>query len=422
MPPSRRGRAQKRNHRLAWPIEAPTLITRPLATIFVIQALMTMASYSLAVIIPDAAGDIGLSPDAVGYLTGAMFLTAMLTGPATPVLIRMLGATRVFQWLIALIAFAAFALIAAHPVLAFLGAVVIGLATGPMNPSGSHVLARVSPRRWLPLVFSIKQCGTPAGGMLAGAVLPVLALELGWQSALAVLPAAACVLILLTPLGKLGDRSLEAPSNGRVVEEMLGSLRAATATPALRQVCLSGACLGACQLALASYYVVYLWSVAGMSTTAAGRTFVVFHIVGIVARIVLGTMAERWVPTRTLLGLLGGAMALGIVGAGYIDETSSLLYIYGVTALLGASANGWVGLFFAELARLVPNQAALVAGGGQFVMYLGIVLGPVIFAALLTTTGSYPLCFAVFTAIALVTLAPIARRDGPPQERVKNQQ
>jgi len=398
------------------------MIARPLTTIFVVQALMTMASYGLAVIIPDAAGDIGLSPAAVGYLTGSMFLAAMLTGPATPFLIRAIGATRVFQWLVALIAFAAFALIAAHPVLAFVGAIVIGVATGPMNPSGSHVLARAAPGRWLPLVFSIKQCGTPAGGMLAGAILPLLTLEFGWQIALAVLPAGACVLILIAPLGRLGTRTDEAPATGHVLSEMLGALRAATATPALRQVCLAGACLGACQLSLASYYVVYLWSNAGMSTMEAGRTFVVFHIVGIIARIALGAIAEQFVATRTLLALLGAAMALGIVGAGFIDGDSGTLYIYAITALLGVSANGWVGLFFAELARLVPNQAALVAGGGQFVMYLGIVLGPILFATLLTSTGSYPLCFAVFTGVALVTALPLLTARSPAQGRVKNQQ
>lgn len=369
---------------------------------------MTMASYSLAVIIPDAADDIGLSPDSVGFLSGAMFFTAMVTGPLTPFLMRSLGSTRVFQLLLALVALGAFALIAAHPLLAFVGAIIIGVATGPMNPSGSHVLARISPPQWLPFIFSIKQCATPAGGMLAGAFLPVLALSYDWKLAMAVLPFVAVFLIVLAPIGRLGTRELEVTdSAGRLISEMLNSLRAATSTPALRQVAATGACLGACQLALASYYVVYLWSEAGMTTTEAGEVFVLFHVVGIIARIFLGAIAERWIATRLLLAILGVLMAAGIVAAAFFSNDTSHLYIYAVTALLGTSANGWVGLFFSELARLAPTQVALVAAGGQFLMYMGIVIGPILFAALLTGTGYYDACFGVFTLIALCTVIPL---------------
>jgi len=45
------------------------------------------------------------------------------------------------------------------------------------------------------LVFSIKQTGVPAGGMLAGALVPGLLLLAGWQGALLAVAAAclACV-------------------------------------------------------------------------------------------------------------------------------------------------------------------------------------------------------------------------------------
>ena len=384
----------------------------PLGTIFLIQVQMTMATYGIAVIAPDAAPDMGLSAEAVGFLTGIVYFAAMVTGPLTPALIRRLGATRVFQLLVALVGLGALALIAAHPLMAFLGAFIIGIATGPMNPSGSHVLAKATPTVWLPFVFSVKQCGTPAGGMLAGAVLPPLALIYDWRVALAVLPICAVFLIALAPIGKLGTRAQEPPSPGRLGAEILGSIKAATATPALRHVGWSGACLGGCQLAIASYFVVYLWSSVGMSPTQAGQMFVVFHIVGIFARLILGALAERWIPTRHLLPILGVLMALGTFGAAHFSPQSSLGYIYAVTAVLGISGNGWVGLFFSELARLKPEQAALVAGGGQFLMYIGIVVGPVAFATLLAATGSYQLCLFTFSAAALTTVIPavIARR------------
>jgi len=381
-------------------------VALPLGTIFLMQALMTMAAYGIAVIAPDAAEDMGLSADAVGFLTGTLYLTAMVTGPFTPALMRRLGATKVFQLLVVLVALGAVSLMAAHPLTAFLGAFIIGIATGPMNPSGSHVLAKATPTVWLPFVFSVKQCGTPAGGMLAGAVLPPLALLYDWRVALAVLPISAVFLIGLAPFGKLGIRAQEPAAAGRLGAEVVGSIKAATATSALRHVGLSGACLGGCQLAIASYFVVYLWGSIGMSPTEAGQIFVAFHVVGIIARLILGALAERWIPTRLLLPILGLLMACGTFAAAFFSPQSSLVYIYAVTAVLGISGNGWVGLFFSELARLAPGRAALVAGGGQFLMYIGIVVGPVVFATVLAATGSYQVCLFFFSGVALITVVP----------------
>ena len=84
-------------------------VVLPLATIFAIQALMTMAAYGISVIIPDAADDIGIPAKLVGYLSGTLYLSAMITGPLTSTLVRRFGPTRLFQILITLTACGALA-------------------------------------------------------------------------------------------------------------------------------------------------------------------------------------------------------------------------------------------------------------------------------------------------------------------------
>jgi MFS family permease len=381
----------------------------PLGTIFLVQSLLTMAAYGISVIIPDAAADIGIRPELVGLLSGTLYLFAMVSGPLTAPLLRRFGPTRLFQLLVGMMGLGALALIGSHPALAFVGAIIMGLATGPMNPTGSHVLARATALTWQPLVFSLKQCGTPAGGMLAGAALPALVLAYNWQVALALLPVGAIVLICVAPLGRLGGRPTEPEPPRALLSEIGSSLRSALSTRALISVALSGAILGACQLAVASYYVVFLWRAVGMTTLQAGQVFVFFHIVGILARVALGFLAQRVIATRYLFSCLGVFMAAGTAAAATLDEYSSTLTVYLITALLGIGGNGWVGLFFAELARLAPQEAAKVAGGGQFIMYLGIVIGPVVFALLLNTTGSFQVCLNVFAVLALLTVVPLAR-------------
>ena len=41
---------------------------------------------------------------------------------------------------------------------------------------------RVATSALAPLIFSLKQTGVPAGGMLAGAILPSVALAFGWHA------------------------------------------------------------------------------------------------------------------------------------------------------------------------------------------------------------------------------------------------
>src|SRR5206468_9842874 len=60
---------------------------------------------------------------------------------------------------------------------------VLGLGYGPITPASSHVLVRTAPPSRMALTFSIKQTGVPAGAALAGALLPGLAVSVGWHTA-----------------------------------------------------------------------------------------------------------------------------------------------------------------------------------------------------------------------------------------------
>src|ERR1700722_10900816 len=71
--------------------------------------------------------------------------------------------------------------------LVILAALILGLGYGPVTPASSHILVRQSPVGRRALIFSIKQTGVPLGGVLAGIIVPILVLSLGWRaSALAV--------------------------------------------------------------------------------------------------------------------------------------------------------------------------------------------------------------------------------------------
>ena len=379
-------------------------VMTPLLVILIIQSILTLGSYSIPVIASAAAADFGISASAVGGAVSIVYLTAMIVGLPSGIFIARFGAQRVFQMILLCTATGAVLISLAHPLWALLGAIVIGFSTAPMNPAGSHVLSRVSPPRWQPLIFSIKQCGTPAGGMLAGALLPPLIVAYGWRSALYVIPACVLCALLISQIFGVGQKEPRRAGSGITLREVVSSLRFVWNDRLQRSHALAGMVFAGSQLALATYLIVYLWRELGLAPELAGWIYATHHISGIAARILLGFVAGKWIATRTVLPLLAYIMAAGLVAVALSNESWPVWVFYGVAILLGIGGNGWVGLFLSEIAILAPDgRAADTTSGNQFFMYGGIVTGPAIGSLLLGATDSYPVLF--LTIAGAVTLA-----------------
>lgn len=384
-------------------------VLRPLVAIFVIQTVLTTGAYSVSVVFPVAAGDLGFASESVGYFVAILYTVAMVTGLLAGTAVSRFGPTAVFQLLLLASVMGVSLLFASELWAAVVCAICFGLAAGPMNPTGSEVLGKVAPGKSRALVFSLKQCGTPAGGMLAGSALPPIILLYGWQEAMGLLAVACVVLILVSPFG--GMDVTERSSAGRWFDgpQMLASLRNVIADGGVRAITLMGLCLGVIQLGVATYLVVFLWQEVGFSVERAGLIFAALHVSGIVSRLILGSVADRLIAARWLLVWIGVTLSLALILMTQLSADWPLLLVYSLVALVGASANGWVGLYFAELARLSPpGKLASVAGGSQFFTFGGLVIGPTLFGALLAVTGSYQWCFAFFAVVAALAAGGLA--------------
>ena len=384
-----------------------------LPTMFAGQLILTTAAYTLPVAAPAALPDMGVPAVFVGFFTSAIYLVAMTAGLFTGPLLSRLGTVRTMQCLL----LAAFAGIVLFDLgwwfTAALGAMTIGLGSGPMNPSGSYILARTTPPRWRPFVFSVKQCATPAGGMLAGVIVPAVLVRYGWQAAVGTVALGAVLVILaIQPARRRLDAERPTPrrvSLGSVVEPIKLVLRVRE----LRAISVMGYIYAGCQLTLASYLVVYLTERLGLSIATAGALFAVFSFCGIPVRIFWGALAERVLSTRAILILTGFLMAAGFALTASFTRDWPVWALGLVTALLGLSANGWVGLFFAELVRIAPeDMAGDASGGGQFFAYGGIMSMPLVFGAIVAATGSYTVGFSVLTALSLGAAALLVASVG----------
>lgn len=390
-----------------------------LPTMFVAQAVITMAAFAVPVAAPAAAPAIGIPTLYVGAFTAVVYCVGMTAGLFAGGVVRKFGTIRTIQVLLLFVAAGIAVFDIATPLAAVIGAILIGAATGPMNPAGSHILARTSPPRWRAFVFSIKQCGTPMGGMLAGVVVPPLLLLYGWQIALSVVSVAALVImaIIQIPRARLdADRRPDARLAATDIATPLHPLRMILADRPLRAVAIAGFAYGGAQVTLAAYLVVYMTERHGMDLTTAGFLYALFSGAGIPARILWGMLADRVISTASIIALMGLIMPAGFVLVGMFGADWPLPFMALVAVLLGATANGWVGLFFAEVVRLAPDDMASEASGGaQFFAYGGIMTTPLAFGATVAATGSYPLAFnalAVMTGLAVLNLLRVRLTGG----------
>jgi predicted MFS family arabinose efflux permease len=366
-----------------------------------IQALVSMAVLTPPVLTGLAAPAIGVASERVGIFTAIVYAGAIVSSAGSGTLLARMGPLRLSQCCLVACAAGLAAAASGSLALVLLGAVAMGLGYGPVTPASSHILIRQTPPHRRAFMFSLKQTGVPVGGVLAGSVAAPLGLALGWQgSAIAVAAASLVLALAVEPLRPRFDRPEEATAASAA--GLLAGIRLVLGMPALRRLALSSTSFSATQLSFATFLVTFLTERAELSLVTAGAVMAVAQGAGILGRIVLGWVADRLLPPRRLLGLLGVGMAAAAVATGLITASWPLAGVFAVTAVLGATGVSWNGVYLAEVAALAPaGTAGAATGGALSITFLGIVLGPALFSAAVSLSGSYSLAFSIVAACAL---------------------
>ena len=380
-----------------------------LPTIFVAQSILTMAAFAIPVVAPAAAPDIGIPTVYVGGFTAVVYFVAMVGGLFAGALVVKLGTVRVMQMLLLASAAGTAAFTLGNVSAAIFCAVAVGIATGPMNPAGSYLLARTTPGRWRAFVFSAKQCATPMGGMLAGVVMPPLLLAYGWETAVAIIAAAGLTVVLLIQMPRQRLDAGRDPAQPFSAGAFMQPLRIVLRSSALRAVAIMAFIYGGGQVSVASYYVVFLTERIELSIATAGLLYAIFSGCGIPVRLFWGVIAERYLRSRTILILSGLIMAAALTLIANFGVGWPMLLVGAVTVLMGIGGNGWVGLLFAETVRLAPDdQAAEASAGAQFFAYGGIMAMPMVFGGIVAATGRYDWAFYLLAALSLIGALQLA--------------
>ena len=122
-----------------------------------------------------------------------------------------------------------------------------------------------------------------------------------------------------------------------------------------------------------------------------------------IGRVGWGAMAGRFVTGRRMLGMLGLAMSIAAVAMASFTTAWPVPMIMLASAVLGATGTGWNGVFMAELARLAPpGEVSRATGGAASFSFMGAMLGPAGFSAVVAATDSYSAGFLLVSSMTLI--------------------
>ena len=361
-----------------------------------------MSVFAVSVLAPEIAATANIAPAWIGAFMAITYIGAMLAGTITGNLVDRFGPIRVCQFTLLLAAISLVVLSSAFWPLLALSAALLGLAYGPLNPASAHILVQLGSLRWRPLIFSVKQTGVPAGGALAGAILPLLVALWDWRvAALSIAALALLVLLLLQPLRARFDQNRTTPQRLGLAS-VAGPIALVLSDPVLRRLTLVAFAYAGCQVSVGAFYVVYLVAAEDMTLSQAGSAFAFVQMGGIGGRLLWGSLAGRWINPRRLLALIGLLTAASLFATTLIQPDWPFLLLAVQGLVLGASSFGWNGVFLSEAASLAPaGRAGDTTGGVQFIMFGGVVVVPPLFGLLAGVSGSYAIAFYAVAAVAL---------------------
>ena len=373
-----------------------SLLLTALIAMLVQQAFATVAKMSLPVLGPLVAADMRLDPAYIGVfvsLTAAFGLFATLSCGN---FIRRYGALRMSQLTLGVVGLGLVAMSVGNLPLMVLAAALLGMGATVATPASSHILAKHSPAKIAPVVFSIKQTGVPVGVMLTGLTLPPIAVIYGWHIAALVAAAACCLLaLLLQPIRARFDVD-RVPTQELHWNDAFGTLRMVLSDPALRPLAAAGFAFIGLQAVFTTFTVTYLVEVVGQSVQTAGSVFGLAMTIAIPARIIWGWVASGYVSAKLLLAGFGLSMFVAVACMGLMTSAWPMAAIAAVVMACSATAVSWHGVLLAEAARLAPEgQVGNMTGGVLAFGNMGQILLPSAFSLLLLLSDSYVVAFAL---------------------------
>jgi MFS family permease len=303
--------------------------------------------------------------------------------------------------------------VAASPSYAVLVAMLIaaGIGYGMLNPTSTKVVIGWFPFRQRATMVGFKQVGLPFGGVLGAAVMPALALQVGWRTAVV---ASGLILVTTAVASMLVYRD---PPMTPVATGGPSALRMVLLSRDLWLVSIATLVFAGMQTVWMGYLVLYLRDVVGIPLIVAGGYLALAQASGMAGRVAFGVLSDRFFGgrRRVTLVLAGVGSALCSLAMAWTGPGSAAAWLTVLALVFGFVGIGWNGVQHTLMAELVgPRAAGTAVGFGLAVSSAGVTLAPPIFGKCVEWAGYRPVWIGLaLTMVGALALLAMVRERRP---------
>ncbi|AZZ92914.1 MFS transporter [Hahella sp. KA22] len=395
---------------IAPPLRQSTLHSLSLHAVLLLSMTLPMLIlYTIGALGPLLIADLGIEAGWLGYVTMSAFGVAAMLSLAAGPLVERLGARRGLLLLFVSVALAYALMITLPGFAGIIAAVAVcGVAQALSNPVTNLLIAQqIAPPRKA-FAVGLKQSGVQLGALIAGGLLPLIAVPFGWRAAMATIIPVALLLAFTAPA--LAPPAPPAESRRSWLPARPGALL-------LNLMAVQG-CAGVTLSAFVTFLPIFATQ-QGVSQHDAGMMVAVFGVMGLTSRLTLTPLStklkdESWM----LLGLMAlTALALWITQQASSESHWPLwvgVLIVGLTAVAtNAVAMGML------LRDRVFGAPATASGLLSAAFFGGFAAGAPLFGAVSGSSFGFNGAWSVLSLVALagsaaaLGLALLRRRSAP---------
>lgn len=380
-----------------------------LAVTLLVQTAVSFLATSVPVLAPAISYERQWNLSFVALYAPALYIGAFSISFRIPQLLSKLGGMGLALCAVLAEALGLACLLSPWPPTAVLAAVLIGVGYGAMTPASSHILGPRTTAQNVGVIMSIKQVGVPMGAMLAGLVLPYLALHCGWQQTTGGMAVASVMLIvaLLPTASWLNRVQGKAPANFRPLDP----IRRLVVIPGMGRLLVAALVYTAMLLCVRSLLTTYLVRDVGMDLSAAGLVLSISQGAGMLGQVFWAWLSDRMMTAHTVLAIVGVVMCAGALATASFSPRWSAAAVFVVAAIVGFSAAGYLPVILGEVARHSrPGEVGALTGGANLFVIAGAFLGPLTFAGISSALNYRAAFVGLAIAVALTAAALSATR------------
>lgn len=285
-----------------------------------------------------------------------------------------------------------------------------GVGSSGVLPAVTKAIVDWFPSRVWGTVMGMKQAAVPVGGVVTAALLPSVALALGWRNAIA---GVGLVSIVCAAATILYYRDVPCSSVASAQKEsMRDGLGAVLRNRRLWQLSLVSVLFVSVQLALTTYLALYfeenvLASVVSDKNTrvvASGGFLAVCQLGGAIGRVFWGALSDRvFYGRRMVVLMITGALTVACsIVTSQFSAAFPFWLLSGIVFLYGVSGVGWNGLYHVAMAETAGQQRAATGVGLSMTLnQIGTFSGPPLFGFVADVSGSYQTAWLLMACVAL---------------------